>query len=728
MKLLEENFSFELKEEFADGKWTMSLNNKTYSMYSIDMLLNSNSDVRFSENDIKTVLKRGKDIIADELLKDGEPDFNKVKNSIPSLGVDAYIILGSPTTWHNLTVGIETGEIFPHTNRIYDLPVPIFSPCMIDSELGRIKPRIFLLNGIVPVVFSVHTNRKNVLEFLYFVEAGDTCKEPVAYIRTKRYNTENPHKYDVSYCIASKSRTAPIRLIKEETFNGALENTVLYWSAFIRDGAQFELPLKTLEKVAKGNILTLANTFTGDHAHYGHRIYGEEFHDNFPPNYIWSLEATCLSGYNEWAKRIFRHMLEYVVAENGRLIYRQGEEELYGASAQEYGQLLFVINRYVNSFEYQKWSKRDWIKIKRLGDVILEHAVVCNEFENKRLIKMCAEADTNTRIHVYINNNLWGIRGLYALSEILLLGGYTNEAEFYKIQAEELLNNVQFLIKKYCEDSRFGTLPPFRLGYTAKPESLSICEDTYSVMSQEEKDAYFVASYMRDQGIQGQDLTENNYANYRYYPEMLSSMYLNKENAEAIIKLRENLGGEFMGMTRFMDHLDDWPVLHIARYYLETEKVDKYLLLLYAHTCHHGISELMCYYEQVLPGVKPILNDCVPSLLTTPIMSLWMFAYETVVNKRLSLLRAVPKAWFKEGFTVNNIGFSLGKIDISLKYNTLSVVFSESIPPETEIVWRAKSEVTLNDITDGEEYIESIKGNRIYLRSGIKKAVIAVRE
>ena len=33
----------------------------------------------------------------------------------------------------------------------------------------------------------MHTDGKDVLEFLYFVEAGDTGKEPVAYIRAKQY-------------------------------------------------------------------------------------------------------------------------------------------------------------------------------------------------------------------------------------------------------------------------------------------------------------------------------------------------------------------------------------------------------------------------------------------------------------------------------------------------------------------------------------------------------------
>lgn len=720
--------NLKINEIFNDGVWSVEIGDVVYRMYSLAQLFKNEDKPDFFGYTPDALFKSGRDLLAEKLLQNGEPDFEAVKNSILPLKNGAYMILGAPSTWHNLTVGIETGEIFPHTNRIYDLPVPIFSPCMVDRDLSRIQPKIFMLDAKFPIVFSVHTDGKAVLEFTYFVESGDTGKEPVAYIRSKKYRLENPSVFSVSYRIASKSRTTPVRLIAEETFNSAFTDTILFWQRFYNEGVKCIFPEDTLQNVATGNMMTLASTFTGDHAHYGHRIYGEEFHDNFPPNYIWSLEATCLSGHHAWAKRIFRHMLQYVITESGRFAYRQGEEELYGASAEEYGQLLFVVERYSKILGIDEWTEHEFVKIIRLGNVILSHVVACEEFDGMRLVKMCAEADTNTRVHVYVNNNLWAVRGLRALSELLKHSIFSAEANAFETEADSLLKNTLTLIEKYSENSRFGLLPPFRFGYTATPETLSVCDDTFSNMIDEERKAYFVPTFMRAQGADRQDLTENTYANYRYYPEMLSAMYLTKENADAVIKMRENLGGEYMGMVRFMEHLDDWPAVHLARYFLETEKIEKYLLLLYAHTCHHGIPELMCYYEQVLPGEKPVLNDCVPSLLTTPIMALWMFAYETANEKRLSLLRAVPKTWFEKGFSVNNIGFSEGKIDISLEQNVLTLSFSVPPSEKIEIIWRGKNSLSEKDIVHGMEYIAEIIGNRIILKNGIKLAKIEIRK
>ncbi len=53
---------------------------------------------------------------------------------------------------------------------------------------------------------------------------------------------------------------------------------------------------------------------------------------------------------------------------------------------------------------------------------------------------------------------------------------------------------------------------------------------------------------------------EASYTNYRYWPELLSSGLLPAEMARRIVDARLSGGGQFCGMTRFADHLDDWPL------------------------------------------------------------------------------------------------------------------------------------------------------------------------
>ena len=204
-------------------------------------------------------------------------------------------------------------------------------------------------------------------------------------------------------------------------------------------------------------------------------------------------------------------------------------------------------------------------------------------------------------------------------------------------------------------------------------------------------------------------------------------MLLEKAQAEAIIKILESIGGEYLCMNRFLERLDEWTAVHNARYLLETEKIEKYLLLLYAHTCHHGHPDLMCYYEQVAPGKKWRAHDCVPSLLTTPIMMGWAFAYETMQDNKLSLLRAIPKDWFTKSFGVKHLMYSEGSIDVFVEKGKIDLQFSSPIQKKTEIVWRCKEKLTFEDIVAGKEYVQDIFENRLILKKGVTNVHIVIQ-
>jgi hypothetical protein len=205
--------------------------------------------------------------------------------------------------------------------------------------------------------------------------------------------------------------------------------------------------------------------------------------------------------------------------------------------------------------------------------------------------------------------------------------------------------------------------------------TLSRCEETFFPLVGEDQVRYFSTRWERQDVGVTEDIAENAFANYRYYPEMLGSMLLPDDYARGVLSLRENLGGELLCMTRFMGHLDDWPVLHYARFLLERGLWKKYLTLLYAHVCHHGRPDVNCYYEQVDIGGKVIAEDCVPSLLTVPIMAAWMLAYENMAGE-LFLLSAVPAQWWEEGFSAEKLGLSFGTVGLWGRERTVKLRFS----------------------------------------------------
>lgn len=720
-----------LREEFRDGAWYFCYSDgadtKNFYAYSLDDLDKKENRNPWGGKKPEDIFASGRDILAEELLRQGEPSYAAVKDLLPPIEEDAYSFLSGVSSWGGVIIKAHNGAIYPQQAGGNRRPEPLCAPVEVDGQLGKLRPKQFLLDGRLPLMFSVHSDEVQVLEFLYFVEPGDPDRDPIVWIRTKCYLKDDPENCSVDYRMAAFSREVKRRMMPEGQFLETLSDTVAFWMLFAEKGTRFSIPEEELAKVIDGTQMSCATTFTADHAHYGHGIYGEEVHDNFPPNYAWAIEAMCLLNRQGWAKRIWQHLVNYLLTDEGRFVYRQGAEELFGASAEEYSQLLFLANRYHKQLGAAQWDGEDWEKLIGFGKVLLDNCKPCAEADGRVLVVMCAEADTNTRVHAYLNNNLWSILGLRALAKLLSRYGYGDRVNAFVAAADLLEKNVREQLEiESAKNSRFGNLPPFRFGYTAEPATLSTCRDTFYPMTDEEYAEYIVPTNPRAVS-RAQDLTENTYANYRYYPEMLSTMLLSDHQAEAIRAMREAIGGEVLGMIRYMDHLDDWPVLHYARYLLEMGHVDKFMQLLYAHTCHHGHPELMCYYEQVSITGMVRAPDCVPSLLTTPVMAAWMFAYEKMRDNRLMLLGGIPKAWFETGFSAKKLGYSGGSVDIAVKDNRVCIDFSVPTTETVELVWRKKEQISLSDVELGAEYVESVCGNRLLLKAGITHAELVIR-
>ena len=672
------------------------------------------------------VLSSGRDILAERLLTDGDPVYGEVKAALPPVVRNTYTVLGGVSSVAGLTVDGD-GRVYHQLSGRSRSTVAVFSPEEYDGRLGALKPFQTLVGREYPLLASVHTDGVETLEFLYFVEPTEPDRDPVCWIRIKRYRNYSPTEFTLEYRVAAIAREGDETELwnnppKETLFLDALYETVSYWVDFSEDGAALLLPEPELARIARGSLAFAALTFTCEHAHYGHRFYGKELHDNFPPNYIFTLETLICLGRETEARGIFGHFLKYVLRLDGRINYRQGTGLNFGASAAEYGMLLHLFYRYRHALGIDGLGQKEMKKLVGMGEEIMAHLCESEELGGLSLIKMCAEADTNERVHVYMNNNLWAIRGLTALASLL-----SEKGERYRLAARGLSEAVNTVMERYgATGTRFGDLPPFRVGYTPVPVTLSRCEETFYPLSEEKKAWYYASAWERGDGSREEDLIENAYANYRYYPEMLSSMLLPTRYADAVVRMRENIGGEIMVMTRFLGTLDDWPVLNYARFLIETGRIEKYLLLLYSHAAHHGAPELLTYHEQVSIDGAAVANDCLPALMTVPLMTAWCFAYETVEGDRLRLLSALPKEWYRRPFEARGLGYSEGKLDVTSDGKRVFVSFKKSPTVSVELVWRARESLSLADIRVGTEYVREIRGNVICLISGVKELSIEV--
>ena len=708
-----------LTEYYGDGGFSFSLETeegvRDIPLYTVKEELPAAGDYYLGYT-LERITASGRDLLAEAVLAEGEPDYRRVKEILPPLKKDTYALLGGVASIGGLTVGAD-GRIFPQLSGRDRDPRPSFHPASYDGVLGAIPPRQMLVGGEYPLLLSLHRGECESLEFLYFVEPTEPDRDPICWIRAKRYKNASPADCSISYLVAAIAREATeeeqlATPPSEEIFLDALLDTLTFWVGYAEGGVRYTLPEGELARIAQGATAMAAITMTAGHAHYGHRFYGKELHDNFPPNYIFAIEAAVRSGRHGQAREIFRHFVKYVLRNDGKINYRQGKSMIFGASAAEYGMLLSQAWEYRHILATEALAAEDRRRLIGMGEELVSHIGDTAELEGRPLIRMCAEADTNERIHVYLNNNLWAIRGLSALAALL-----GREGARFRAAADTLTASVDLLLTREVTVSRFGPLPPFRLGYTATPMTLSRCEDTYAPLEGEARRRYFSTLWERQDVAVSEDIAENAFANYRYYPEMLSSHLLPSEQAEAIARMREALGGELLGMTRFLNRIDDWPVMHYARYLIESGRIEKYLLLLFAHAAHHGDTELLTYYEQVSADGAVIAFDCLPSLLTVPILLAWAFAYEAK-DGCLRLLSALPRAWYRLPFRAEGVGYSGGRLSIRSDGDALTVSFCEPLTVPAELCLRGAQGIGRESIAAGGEWVSAIRGSTLLLAPG----------
>jgi hypothetical protein len=674
---------------------------------------------------LEEILNSGEDLLAQKILSKGEPAMEDVADVLPPLTKRQYAVIGSQASWGKVIV-MPNGNIVPQETGNDLRPAPIFSPVELDYRLGSETPVQGLLQNWMPMLLSQHNVDAKILEIVHFVEAGDPDRDPLVWIRAIWWNEGTPGIQREEIFQVSRSRPIRKTQIDPGLFWDAFITTAASWDATSAATTRFELPEKELSDSVKGTLAALSTTFSGDHPHYGYRDYARELHDHFPPTFLTAIEVFSAFGMGLKARRIAEHILAYVVDSAGRFTYRQGAKEEYATSGTEYGQWLWLLERLETGMPPKGWIASYLDKLADTGKFLIHSRVETPEAGGRNLVLLCAEADNNNRLFAYAGNNLWAVRGLQALGKLLRRYGRVQEADYFEQQADDLLAELRAALDDAKQESRFGPLVPFQFGYAVEPWTLSACKLRPEGLDENTFNEYISRFGLRDD-IQGeQDLSENTFANYRYYLEMLSPMLLESSEAQAIMNMRRQLGGELLGMTRFFSWVDDWPASHYARYLLATDQIDAFLLLLYAHHKHHGVPHLHIYFEQVTVDGKVMAHDCVPNLILVPTMINWMFCFEPPGSDDLYLLRAIPQKWFGEpcSFGAEQLGSTLGSLDIRVEVEQSGIRLSANLPEDAaakkiHIDLRTSEELKLDRITDGKEIVEAIKpGNRLILNKG----------
>lgn len=319
-------------------------------------------------------------------------------------------------------------------------------------------------------------------------------------------------------------------------------------------------------------------TFQRDHPKYGVKRYGGAEHDAFPPTIVAVVDALSAWGLGWRAAQLFRHWLTTFVRDDGSINY-------YGPSVSEYGQLLDTAALLLERAGTGGWWEQGFAALDGVAGYLLRLSEEAEAADG--LLFGSPEADRREDTGKYFHNSAWAARGLSRWAEACEDVGASPATSVPTLRgvAESLAADTLAAIgRAWPEDPDDRWLPP-RVEPTERPESLTGTQ---------------VASY----------------TNYRYYPELLSSGLLPREMAERVVGARLTAGGQFCGMSRFEDRLDDWPLADYLSGLWSLGWKDDFLLSLYGHVAYHQADEHLTAYEQVTaPPFREQAPYCLPCQL-----------------------------------------------------------------------------------------------------------------
>jgi hypothetical protein len=290
------------------------------------------------------------------------------------------------------------------------------------------------------------------------------------------------------------------------------------------------------------------------------------------------VDALSAWGLNERATRLFHSWLGHFVRDDGTINY-------YGPSIGEYGQLLHTAALLEERAGTAGWWDEGHKALDRIAEYLLRLRATAEKEDG--LISGSPEADTRRDVGKYFHNNGWVVKGLRRwadLCERRKLTPTTTVATIRKVSDALASDTLRAIQRTWPDDPNDWWLPP-RPTSRQRPASLTAT-------------------------------TEASYTNYRYWPELLSSGLLPPALANRIVEGRLSAGGQFCGMTRFENHLDDWPLAEYLYALWRLGRKSDFLLSLYGHIAYHQAEGHLTAYEQVsFPPGRRVADYCLPCQL-----------------------------------------------------------------------------------------------------------------
>ena len=646
----------------------------------------------------------GPDLLADRLLKNGDPDPEEVRAAAPPLGSAPLRQPWERPSWETI-VGtrqcMDTMPVYPSGNTRTYHPIQSFPELnaalaakRFDGLVGGWLPAV---RKVMPVSASAH------YEVLVF---GDVLAKDKFIVQTwhRTVRIEDGAIAKVEYGYSYPPFPPRQQNPTPESFYLGLLEFCFYWEDLARDIAPASLPQKVWIDMSKYAFAKEQIVRPGGvYPKYGavdRDYYGPEY-DGFQDIFTSSLYSNLEWGRFDMAGKVLdNYYLDFVNA--------KGMINMRGAETAQFGLALSLIARY-----YRYTGD---------GDLLLKHrekieatAAVLTELHDESLrlpgtdsgyglihgwneSDSCLAPTPMTWWQPYFANSAMAARGLRDIAhawssfspsdpQMEKLAVAWNKRE--KMLTETLVQSVRKNVRGDMNPPYIGPLPGTRLTFR---ESMQ------------------------------QEHPSPQQWPHRAYAELLQADILPPDLANLVIDCMRAYGATTLGVVANVGRANphDRDILGFISYgyaqmLLRLDRIEEYLLFLYSHRFHdHTRGSWTAGEVAGIDGSTALF--CIPAQLTIPMLVRWMMVFEDSDEDRLYFGKGLPRDWVVSGqeIRIDQAPTRWGRVDFRMMANgpsqiTALVVLPEKIlaPKELHVKFRLPASKALGITTVNNRQLET---------------------
>ncbi|MGC2636589.1 MAG: Tat pathway signal protein [Acidobacteriaceae bacterium] len=581
--------------------------------------------------DLKTIGTTGRDLLADKLLAHGDPDEDEVRRAAPPMDSAVQRGPGWRLPW-NTFVGTracsDTMPVFAGGNTRTYHPAQFFHELTPESARKRHEG---LVGGWMPAVRKVFAGDDgSSFEVLVF---GDVLAHDRFIVQTWHRTAQIRDgaiakvEYGYSYPAYTQRRQPPPA---EDFYRGLLEFAE-YWERQMHDLVPITVPDASWSYMTRYAFVKEQMVRPGGvYPKYGavdRDYYGPEY-DGFQDIFTMSLYANLECGRFSQAHDVLDEYFAEMV-DAGGLVNMRGPETA------QYGLTLSLLARYFDYTGDAALLRKHLAKIEATASLLEElHDESLRLPANDRGYGLihgwcesdsCLMPDPSVWWKPYFANSAWAVRGWEDLARVWPALSSGGDASARWVRRSRQLHTA--LVESVDANIRHDQNPPY-LG-PLPGTKLTVWES-----------------------LQQEHPSEQQWA-HRCYAELLQPAVLTDEQANLLIDSMRANGGTTIGVVANMErpHPQGRDILGFISYgyaqaLLRLDRIEEYLLFLYAHRYHdHSRGSWTAGEVAGITGDSALF--CIPAQQTIPLLVRWMLVSED--GETLCFGRALPRKWIASG-------------------------------------------------------------------------------